>query len=93
MLVSIVCGKLFDDGEEHIFVVTAAVSVDIVSQGGAKRFLVLFFNGLESPLEYLLETKVFGRAYRTSEVKIIARWSASSSVPRPLRALWALRAK
>ena len=73
MLVSIVRGKLFDNGEEHIFVVTAAVTGDIVSQGGAERFLVLFFNGLETPLKYLLETKVSGKAYQTSEVKITAR--------------------
>ena len=58
MLVSFESGKLFDNCEEHIFVVTAAVAIDIVSQSRAKRFFVFFFDSLERPLNVSLETEV-----------------------------------
>jgi len=58
MLVSIVKRDLFDDGEEHVFVVTGAVGSDIVGKRRAKRFFVLFFDGCKAPLIVLLETKV-----------------------------------
>ena len=50
--------KLFDNGEHHIFVVTAAVAIDIIGQRGAKRFFVFFFDGLKRPLNVSLETRV-----------------------------------
>lgn len=57
-MVSFEGAKLFDNGEEHIFVVTAAVAIDIIGQRRAKRFFVLFFDGLERPLNVSLETRV-----------------------------------
>ena len=57
-MVSFEGAKLFDNGEHHIFVITAAVAIDIIGQRGAKRFFVFFFDGLKRPLNVSLETRV-----------------------------------